>query len=811
MSSSAHREPIAPGAQTPWAKLSPALILAIADFTNDSEVAGVLKLLNKATAQCLKAAGARYRKVQLSRRIPKCGSDDGKEYWHLHLTLAAQPWPRGAFLAHWGRPQPWRALNLNQRRRMLAIAASSGDADSLDVAMAHCGCSLATEVVTAAAAAGCGLACERLLSLGCDVDAGDALVAAAGAGYDAFCAVMELMPGKRLDVTYLRAVGAVACRCGHERLLDCLLGIVEREKAYTPKAVLIREWTAAAAHGGQVGLLDRLAPQMGDEDRLDALGAFLTFMSSPSLNEVLSLADRQSVVLSHIAHGCSLEVLQRYLAAWGWRAPDPARPCMARNEYMGMVGAAAGSPTPDAFAKVDWLLAQLAAAAAPGGRQGGGAAAAAAAARPAAAQLPARLPRDVYMSLEAAGRCPDFLARLQQLEARGFADFAAAAEVAARMGRTDALAYLLTQRRVAPSLKLLHEAERFGHVPVLRLLRQRGLRLSAAVHCEPELLRVLPQDWAAEAVSVVEAHHARASLMGCEETPAALFRAAAAAGAGLRVLRALHAAGAPIDLQAVAVGGSERDLIWAVATLQAEQPLRALTREDVWRILCGGYPRKELKEARSCDRRSDLLQDICGIFPWEGTDGNFATVAWLQSHGVAPRLDLPFLRLKFARLQSWEPRPAFHLTRITHGYQKLQWAMAQVGWEQLTAKDWRNVRSCLSWTIHVDSEQPGGHVASPQQRDAWERRREEAAAAGAVAAAAAGAGAAAAAGASAAGAGAAGALVGLAEAMLEQQENDEEEGDMEPWEQDELDLPEVSGDEWYDLYEGDPDGGEGLY
>ncbi|KAG2431047.1 hypothetical protein HYH02_013478 [Chlamydomonas schloesseri] len=63
-------------------------------------------------------------------------------------------WLVPVFAAHWGRAAPWRALSLAQRRRLLCLAASSGDAASLDVALAHCGCSVNKQVLAAAVAGG---------------------------------------------------------------------------------------------------------------------------------------------------------------------------------------------------------------------------------------------------------------------------------------------------------------------------------------------------------------------------------------------------------------------------------------------------------------------------------------------------------------------------------------------------------------------------------------------------------------------------------------------------------------------------------
>ena len=211
------------GAKASWDQLLPALFCQVAKQMNPSEVSGALKLLNKASAEWLKGS-PEFRKIRLAMRVPKWCSYNGKKIQNEYVVVAAQPWPRGAFLAHWGRPEPWRSLTLVERRRLLALAASSGDADSLDAALAHCGCSLTKDVFTAAAAAGRLAACRRLLAQGCDVDYAAALVAAAGAGLEQFTQLLELV---QMDMKHLRAVGGVACHCGHAQLLQAIVIILE--------------------------------------------------------------------------------------------------------------------------------------------------------------------------------------------------------------------------------------------------------------------------------------------------------------------------------------------------------------------------------------------------------------------------------------------------------------------------------------------------------------------------------------------------------------------------------------------------------
>eukprot|EP00198_Chlamydomonas_reinhardtii_P011259 XP_001700596.1 predicted protein [Chlamydomonas reinhardtii] len=70
------------------------------------------------------------------------------------LARLLQPWPGDLFVLHWGHPEPWRALTLRQRRRLLCLAASSGHAPSLDAALEHAGCDMPSRALTSAAAAG---------------------------------------------------------------------------------------------------------------------------------------------------------------------------------------------------------------------------------------------------------------------------------------------------------------------------------------------------------------------------------------------------------------------------------------------------------------------------------------------------------------------------------------------------------------------------------------------------------------------------------------------------------------------------------
>ena len=124
-------------------------------------------------------------------------------------------WPGSAFVAHWGRPEPWRSLTLRQRERLLCLAASSGHAPSLDAALAHCGCVLKPEVLTAAAAADNLATCERLLhGEGCSFHE-NALTAAAQDGHLQVLQLLLRAVGRRLyaDLAADAAEAATYRRC----------------------------------------------------------------------------------------------------------------------------------------------------------------------------------------------------------------------------------------------------------------------------------------------------------------------------------------------------------------------------------------------------------------------------------------------------------------------------------------------------------------------------------------------------------------------------------------------------------------------
>ncbi|KAG2429737.1 hypothetical protein HXX76_010521 [Chlamydomonas incerta] len=199
------------GAQHPrgWRDLTPDLIARIASYAHPNDVAGGLKLLNVEAAACLR----KHRRLSLAAP---------PQAWPLHdlPPRAQQPWPRDAFARHWGRPEPWRVLNLRERRRLLCLAASSGHAASLDAALAHCGCALDVHPLESAAAAGDVAACSTLLSAGCEWGQ-SVFAAAAAAGHLPVCQSFWDAGLRPPPVRNSRsAVVEAACRGGHARVLQ---------------------------------------------------------------------------------------------------------------------------------------------------------------------------------------------------------------------------------------------------------------------------------------------------------------------------------------------------------------------------------------------------------------------------------------------------------------------------------------------------------------------------------------------------------------------------------------------------------------
>eukprot|EP00198_Chlamydomonas_reinhardtii_P000499 XP_001689834.1 predicted protein [Chlamydomonas reinhardtii] len=94
----------------------------------------------------------------------------------------ASSWPGHSFAHYWGRPKPWDKLTLRRRLRLLCLAASSFHPASLHVALQFSGVALRPEVAEAASAAGDLQAVQRLVAEGCELSL-EAVKLAAACGH----------------------------------------------------------------------------------------------------------------------------------------------------------------------------------------------------------------------------------------------------------------------------------------------------------------------------------------------------------------------------------------------------------------------------------------------------------------------------------------------------------------------------------------------------------------------------------------------------------------------------------------------------
>eukprot|EP00198_Chlamydomonas_reinhardtii_P010204 XP_001699541.1 predicted protein [Chlamydomonas reinhardtii] len=308
-----------------FTRLSPELICHVANCMHPNYAATAFKLTCKDVAQAVRE---QFTTIQLRGEPRSLRSFRSRS---IMIAIAEQPWPGAAFVAHWGRPEPWCALPRWQRHRLLCLAASSHHAPSLDAALAHCGMDIQADALASAIIAGDLAACRRLHEAeGCRFDCE---VVAAAAGVAGSLPACEWLA--ETATSALSNLLPELCYAGHVDVFEWALqqiGILYQDGDMGEDGVLL----GAAAAAGRVELLQNLANRF----RLN-----------------LKRQHHRPTVLSHVASGCPLEVLQQYYEPWGnrllWTAWQKRQLLMA----------AAASPTPDWAAKCEWLWAQWEAAA----------------------------------------------------------------------------------------------------------------------------------------------------------------------------------------------------------------------------------------------------------------------------------------------------------------------------------------------------------------------------------------------------------------------------------------------------------------
>ncbi|PNW83308.1 hypothetical protein CHLRE_05g230700v5 [Chlamydomonas reinhardtii] len=628
--------------------------------------------------------------------------------WRLRgeLHRAALPWPGVDFAAHWGRPEPWLALTLPQRRRLLCLAASSGHAPSLDAALAHCGCTLTPEVLAAAAAAGNMAFCVRLMAMRerppssssrLPINVGEAL--AEIAAQNGQLPVLQLLLANCEDFGIAPAVSAAArgaCAGGH---LD-VLAWLQQVHGYSPKTRDVE----AAARAGQVVMLEHLlgllfetayAPLAITPARMRFVAAF------KRANEGNGRRCNRRLLLLAMIHGCPVEALRRHYSCrppWRWRlggAPGVAVAAAA--------AAAAGNwEVADSNAELAEERTEPEASRRPGGGQQQSAtdeglsssaglveqaaAAVGSATRCWAAKLDFlrhrwggavfdQVLRGVRGGLEAsagiwaaAARPADALERLRWLRREhGGGGFLAdavkpAALQAASEGRAAELRYLWDECGGAwEDDDFVHRlvgaagcgggagGGAGGDAGVLQLLAERGNAAFTVLHAWNEVRtgngtgtrlewlvenatgEVDMDEWDQQNVVPPDV------LWGC------VWEEAARQGADVPLLRALRELrGVPIDLGALAEGGSEEALEWAAAELEQEaQAAAAAAAAAVQAQAAEQAPAQapeqqaQLEAAGGGGLRALQPQEVWRV----KNAGNLAALTWLRGRGLVPPLE----------------------------------------------------------------------------------------------------------------------------------------------------------------------------
>ncbi|GLC35284.1 hypothetical protein PLESTB_000581200 [Pleodorina starrii] len=411
----------------------PSIVACIARHLPPNEIACTLRLVDKTTAHQFHDCKA----VRLS----------------LHS-------PSHAFRERWGRPGSLRGLTREQRLQLLCLTAASGSLPNLELALAaNVGLPLTGELLEAAAAAGQLEVCKLLRARGCPWG-GTALDAAARGGHRHVCEWL-LAGGCPVDSSAV----CEAARGGHEGLMEWLLErllIIQQQQQQQQQ-----DSAAAAAAAGRI-------------TGVSVVGGGTAAAAVAVEVDVARMA-------AAIAEGLGLAALQRLLLqqqqgddGGAQQQQQPRTSGLNQSQRAGVLAAAAGSPTPDWQAKVEWLEAL---------------------GYPPTSEACTAATR---MSPDAAAA-----AHLQWLRGRGYSLGPGTAGEAASCGNLAALRVLLEEEEtgVRPLIGLGtagHSAAGRGHLAVLQYLHARrcplDARLIARGAAEGGQLHVVV--WAVEALGV---------------------------------------------------------------------------------------------------------------------------------------------------------------------------------------------------------------------------------------------------------------------------------------------------------------------
>ncbi|KXZ46065.1 hypothetical protein GPECTOR_47g340 [Gonium pectorale] len=303
------------------------------------------------------------------------------------LIRLSEPVPPHAFAAHWLTLGATRGLTLERRKDLVRLVAASGVLQTVELALQAAGFVGAVVV---------------------------AFKAAAGAGQLPMCQWLWDHSSSRtedpLDARSAEDALDAAAGGGHRHVCEWLLAIKTHQLRTGP--------VYAALRGGHADLAEWLLQQ------------------GPTLP-----IDDTHVYLCSMVYGCDLPTLQRAWLHFGTSL-------LGLDTKAAVLSSAAGSPTPDWAAKVEWLEAQ-------------------------------GCPRSIEAAREAAG-LPDHskaLARLTWLLGRGYPANWGAVRAAVRNGNTSLLLHLLEEVPVGNVFEreeMMFRAVRGGHLAALQALYAAG-------------------------------------------------------------------------------------------------------------------------------------------------------------------------------------------------------------------------------------------------------------------------------------------------------------------------------------------------
>ncbi|KXZ51668.1 hypothetical protein GPECTOR_11g120 [Gonium pectorale] len=305
-------EPHSPSASRVWI---PTVLERVAAFLPANEVACTLRLVDKATAEQF--------------RRPEFGT-----------VRLSQPVPPHAFTWRWGRPGAACGLTVAKRWQLLSLTAASGSVFNLQTAISAAGCKTDRIAYAAGRAGHLGM-CLLLADLGYNL--GEAVEGAAAAGRLALC--VDLLQRRALHTDFDQCAKLAAAN-GHVEVLDYMVQRAALERGG------MRAWQLllSVAQGCDLATLQRCVREW-----VDSPAAAEASVVPPPEGVAAVAGPAVAVVAPHADVAAAVVAVEVPPAEAAGVAADAAAEEARTQMGRYVVAAAAGSPTPDWQAKVEWL------------------------------------------------------------------------------------------------------------------------------------------------------------------------------------------------------------------------------------------------------------------------------------------------------------------------------------------------------------------------------------------------------------------------------------------------------------------------